>query len=156
MNSYTFQLMFLLVSKLSHHWSKRVSSCILLGPLLEKFSFNWWIISLQRCVTFCHTSTTISHRHTHAHPPEPLSPLPPHPIPLGWHRAAPELPTSYSKCPLVTSFPHGNIHMSALPSPSVPPSSPLCVHESVLYICLCSCPANRFISAIFLDSIYMH
>ena len=107
MNSYTFQLMFLLVSKLSHHWSKRVSSGILLGPLLEKFSFNWWIISLQRCVTFCHTSTRISHRHTHAPPLEPLFPLPPHLIPLGWHRAAPELPTSYSKCPLVTSFPHG-------------------------------------------------
>lgn len=136
MNSYTFQLMFLLVSKLSHHWSKRVSSGILLGPLLEKFSFNWWIISLQRCVTFCHTSTRISHRHTHAPPLEPLFPLPPHLIPLGWHRAAPELPTSYSKCPLVTSFPHGNVHVSAALSlrPTLLP--PLCPRVCALHLSL--------------------
>ena len=33
-------------------------------------------------------------------------------------------------------------------------SFPLCVYKSVLYLCLYSCPANRFISTIFLDSIY--
>ena len=40
---------------------------------------------------------------------------------------------------------------------SVPPilSFPLCIYKSVLYVCLYSCSANRFISTIFLDSIYM-
>ena len=35
-------------------------------------------------------------------------------------------------------------------------NSPLCVDKSVLYICLHSFPANRFIGTIFLDSIFVH
>ena len=34
--------------------------------------------------------------------------------------------------------------------------SPHCVYKSVLYICLHSFPANRFIGTIFLDSIFVH
>ena len=37
------------------------------------------------------------------------------------------------------------------PSPSLP-----CVHKSVCCLCLQCCPADRFISTIFLDSIHVH
>ena len=50
-------------------------------------SFNWRLISLQYCTGFCHTSTWISHGCTCAPHPEPLSHLPPHPIPQGRPRA---------------------------------------------------------------------
>ena len=47
-------------------------------------NFNWWIITLQYCDGFCHTSTGISHRHT-CDPSflnsSPTS-LPPHPSKL--------------------------------------------------------------------------
>ena len=44
------------------------------------FIFNWRIITLQFCVSFCHTSTWISHRYICPLPPEPR--IPPHPSKL--------------------------------------------------------------------------
>ena len=88
-------------------------------------------------------------------PLEPPSHHPTHPLPLGHHRAlswapwAIQLPSSYQ---LYTWW---CIYMSMLLSESIPPS-PSCVHKPILYICVYPCPANRFISTIFLDSIYMH
>ena len=51
---------------------------------------------------------------------------------------------------------HMVTHVSVLLSQFVPPSASPAVSE-VCSLCLClySCPANRFISIIFLDSIYM-
>ena len=52
-----------------------------------KFIFNWRITALQYCIGFCHTSTWISHRYTYVHSLLNLVPTPPHPTPLGCHRA---------------------------------------------------------------------
>ena len=41
------------------------------------------------------------------------------------------------------------------PNPSNPLLAPLCPHACFLHLCLYSCPANRFINTIFLDSVYM-
>ena len=153
-----FQLLFLLVFKLSHHWSKRVSSCILLGPFLEKFGFNWWIICLQRCVTFCHTLTRISHRHTYMSPTSWTSVPPPTPS----HPSGLSQSTGLSSLHHTANFPwfplfHMVMYMCQHYSPSVPPLLPhLCPQVCALRLCLSSCPANKFISTIFLDSIYMY
>ena len=80
---------------LPNHWLfgefgcfyERTSGC----PYLF-FNFNWMLITLQYCGGFCHTLTWISHGCTCVPHPEPLSHLPPHPIPLG-HPSAPALST---------------------------------------------------------------
>ena len=120
--------------------------------LICKFIFNWRIIALQYCVGLCHTSAWISHRHTY------VPSLPPHPTPLGCHRA-----------PGLSSLRHtANSHWLAIlhtvmymfpccclnSSPSLHPP----LHSQVCSLCLhlhC-CPANRFISSLSLDSIYTH
>ena len=90
----------------------------------------------------------------------PPSHLPPHPTPLGCHRA----PTLGSVCHTANShwlsFLHLVMYMFQCYSlesshPLLPPN---CVQKSVLYVCLLCCPASRVISTIFLvlDSIYMH
>ena len=66
------------------------------------------------------------------------------PIPLGHHRAL-------SWCT------HGNVQISVLLSPFVPPLlPPRCLHVHSLCLCLYSHPENRFRRTLFLDSIYMH
>ena len=47
------------------------------------FLISWRLITLQYCSGFCHTLTWISHGFTRVPHPNPLSHLPPHPIPLG-------------------------------------------------------------------------
>ena len=50
--------------------------------------FNWRLITLQHCGSFCHTSTCIGCGYTSApHPQCPPSPLPAHPIPRRCPRA---------------------------------------------------------------------
>ena len=44
---------------------------------------SWRLITLQYCSDFCRTLTWISHGFTCVPHPDPLSHLPPHPIPLG-------------------------------------------------------------------------
>ena len=51
------------------------------------FIFNWRIIALQYCIGFCHTSTWKSLVYVRPLPLESPSHLPPHPTPLGCHRA---------------------------------------------------------------------
>ena len=67
------------------------------------------------------------------------------------------VPVLYSSFPLVNCFTHDRVYMSMLVSQFVllllPP---LCPHVHPLHLCFYSFPANRFISIIFLDSIYMH
>ena len=88
----------------------------------------------------------------------PPSWAPPHPTPLGQHRASgwascaiQKLPTSYFY------FTHDNVYVSVRLSPFISPSpSPLCSQVHSLHLYLYSYPANRFISTISLDPIYMH
>ena len=49
--------------------------------------FNWRIIALHYCVSFCHPSTRISHRYKDVPSLLKLPPTPPHPLPLSCHRA---------------------------------------------------------------------
>ena len=55
----------------------------------QAFFFNWRVIALQYCVGFCHTRRWISYKYTHVLSllNLPSGPLPPHPTPLGCHRA---------------------------------------------------------------------
>ena len=68
-----------------------------------------------------------------------------------------ELPTSHSKFPLAIYFTYGYFYVSMLLSQFVPPSllPPLCPQICSLCLRLHCCPTNRFISTIFLYSIYM-
>ena len=51
--------------------------------LRKSIYFNWRIITLQFCDSFCHTLTLISHGYTCAPYPEPLFPPPSPPHPSG-------------------------------------------------------------------------
>ena len=80
-------------------------------------------------------------------PPEP--PSHPHPLCVGYHKAA-------SWAPCVTQQLPASVHMLMLLSQFVPPQLPaLCLQVHFLCLSLYPCPANRFISTIFLDSICM-
>ena len=62
---------------------------------------------------------------------------------------------SYSKFPPAIYFPYGSVYVSMILSPFRPPS-PSSTVSTTLFSCLhlhC-CPANKFISTIFLDSIW--
>ena len=69
-----------------------------------------------------------------------------------------EFPESYSKFPLAIYFTYGIVnfcyplHTSLLLPPSIPPCPQVC---SLCLFFHC-CPENKFISIIFLDSIYTH
>ena len=52
-----------------------------------KFIFNWKMIALQYCVGLCHTSPWINLKYICPLPKKSPSHLPPHPTPLGCHRA---------------------------------------------------------------------
>ena len=60
--------------------------------LFKKNYFSWRLITLQYCSGFCHTLIWISHGCTCVPHSEPLSYLPPHPIPQV-HPSAPALST---------------------------------------------------------------
>ena len=115
------------------------SVCVcMLRVIIYLFIFDWKIISLQYSVGFCHTSTGISHRYTYVLSLLNLPSSPPH-------------PSRFLQSPSVSSLNHtanshwlsiftcGSVYVSVLLSPFVPhsPSSPLCVHYSVLYFCVC-------------------
>ena len=66
-------------------------------------------------------------------------------------------PCLYGSLPPAICLTRGSVYMSALFSKLIPPSpSLLYPHIHSLCLCLYSCPADRFISTVFLDSIYMH
>ena len=137
---------------------------ILLKPGLENFFFffwiyfNWRLIILQYCGGFCHTLTWISHGCTCVPHPDPLSHLPPHPIPQG-HPSAPALSTPSHAWNLDWwSISHVIIYMFQCYSLKsshpclLPQSSKVCS----LHLCLCCPLAYMVIVTIFLNSIYMH
>ena len=68
-----------------------------------------------------------------------------------------EFPVPYSGFPLAIYFIRGSIYILMLISQFFPPFPSPTVLTSLFFmsISLCSCPVNRFISTIFLDSIYM-
>ena len=86
-------------------------------------------------------------------PCEAPSPLPPHPIMLSQSIRLGSL--LYSSFPLDICFTHDGVYMSKLLSQYCLPSPFLTVHKFSLLLPLRSFPANRFISTIFLDSIYI-
>ena len=116
------------------------------------FFFNWKIIILQYCDGFCHTSAWISHRHTTV--PSFLN-LPPHPTPLGCHRALGSLHHTANSHWL--SILHMIVYMFRCYSLKSSHSLPPLLWPKVCSLCLhlFCCPASRMISTIFLDSIYM-
>ena len=82
-------------------------------------------------------------------PPSPSSPVPPVQV-ITEHQA--KLPVPYSRVLLAVCLTHGSEYMS-IPI-SQPPHSPApCPHVCYLHLHLYSCPADRFICTIFLDSL---
>ena len=80
------------------------STCIYSFSFFKINYFNWRLITLQYCGGFCHTSAWMSHGWTCVPHPEPLSCLPPHPIPQGYPRA-----------PALGALPHAsNLHWSSI------------------------------------------
>ena len=63
----------------------------------------------------------------------------------------------YSGFILVIYFIHISVYMSIPTSHFIPPRHfpPWCPYVCSLHLCLCFCPANRFICTIFLGSTYM-
>ena len=95
-------------------------------------------------------------------PLESPSHLPPHSIPRLSLSTKSELPTLYNKFPLEIYVIYGKYTFQCYSFNVSLPPLPHCAHKStcvhIQNICLhlhC-CPANRFISIIFLVSIYMH
>ena len=114
------------------------------------FLFNWRIISFQYCVGFCHISNESAIGIDMSPPSRTF--LPPHHTPLGCHRA-PDLSSLHHSanfyclilCMVMSVFQCYSLNSS---NPLLPSLCPLC-------LCLHCCPVDRFISTIFLDSIYM-
>ena len=107
---------------------------------------------------FCHTSTWICHRCTCVPHPEPLSHLPPHPIPQG-HPSAPAMRTlSHVSNPDWQSISHMEIYMFLCYSlkPSHTRLLPQRPKIYFLYLCLFCCLMYRVIIIVFLNCIYMH
>ena len=122
-----------------------------------KIYFNWGLITLQYCGGFGHTFTWISHGCTCVPHPEPLSLLPPHPIPQG-HPSAPALSTlSHASNMDWQSISHMIIYIFQCHSlksshPRLLPQSP---KVCSLHLCLFCCLTYRVIVTIFLNSVYM-
>ena len=131
----------------------------ILGPLpfLKIDLFNWKLITLQYCSGFPHTSTQISHRCTGVPHPEPLSHLPPHPIPQG-HPSAPAL-SALSHALNVDWRSISHIVKYMFQCYSLKSSHPRLLLQSPkvcsLSLCLFCYLAYRVIVTIFLNSIYM-
>ena len=120
------------------------------------FLFDWRIIDLQYCVGFCHTSTqsAISKNTSLPSGPSLPSPTPSHPSRLSGSTGLSSLHHTnshqWSVLLMVTyMFPCYSLHLSCL---LLPPRGPE-VHSLCLQFHLC--PANRFISTVFIDFRYL-
>ena len=119
--------------------------------------FSQRLITLHYCSGFCHTLIWISHGFTCVPHPEPLSHLPPHPIPLG-HPNAPALRTlSHASNLDWWSVSHMIIYMFQCYSLKLShlcllPQSP---KDCSIHLCLVCCLTYRVIVTIFLNSNYM-
>ena len=123
--------------------------------VLKKFILNWIIIALQCCVGFWYTLTWISHKYTYV--PALLNLLP------TLYSIPPLQVVTEYQIMLCSTFPLATyLHMVmyifwcySLNS-SLPLLPPLCPQVCSLCLGLYSHPANRLISTIFLDSIYVY
>ena len=121
---------------------------------LTLFCFYWGIVALWCCVNFCSVMKRISYVYTHIPSlfwtSSLILPQPPAPS------RSPQSTELSSLCCAVSSqhlsVLHAAGHIPQSQSPSSPPARPP-VH--FLHLHLCSCPADRSISTIFLNSIYM-
>ena len=133
------------------------------------FFFNWRVIDLQCCVSFCHTRIGINFYISLYNQSLYINlfiiyvlsfwslPLPSCPTLLGSHTAPPWLPVFYSSFPLPICCTGDSVHMSMVLSQFFLPSpSPVVSTSLFCSLCIHFFLANRFISTIFLDSIYMH
>ena len=131
---------------------------VMFRVLLNFYSMLFCLIEgkLQYCVGFCHT-TIQSAIIIHTSLPSQaslLSPNPPLQV-ITEHQAG--LLVLYSNFSPAIYFTHDSVYMLMLLSPFVPLSlSPTVSTRLFLHLHLHSFPVNRFISTIFLDSIYMH
>ena len=125
--------------------------------------FNWRIIALKHCVSFCHTSAWVNNM-KHEYIPSLLktpSHLSVHPTPLGCHRGCHSTGLS-SLCHTANSHFLSILHMvmCMFPCYSLSSSHPLltllCPQVCSLCLCFYCCPSNRLINTIFLDSIHMN
>ena len=121
------------------------------------FSFifiSWRPITSQHCSGFCHTLTRISHGYTCIPHPDPPSPLPLHPIPLG----LPSAPGP-STCLMHATWAGDLFHYRWCTCCSLKTSHPRLLPQSPkvcsVHLCLFFCFAHRVIITVFLNSIYM-
>ena len=109
-------------------------------------------------MAFCHTSTRSSHRYTHVlslpnlFPSSSLSHLSAcqsTPVCVPW--VTEQIPFGYLFYIWYGKFLRYSLHTSHLLPPALPPGPQVCS----LCLFLHCCPEKKFISAIFIDSIYM-
>ena len=121
--------------------------------------FYWRITVLGRCISFCRTTMWASSVCIDIPSLLSLPPPSPHPSRVSRsteleHRAE----VSCATWQVPTSSLLRVVYMCAnpIPTPLTLPFLPPCVHSSILCFCvsLHSCPANRLICTVFLDSIH--
>ena len=114
--------------------------------------FNWRMITFQYCVDFCHATWWISHKYTYV--PSLLNLALPC-TPLDCHRRPDWFPWAHIAASHWLLILHIAVYtyVNATLSIHLTISFPHYV-RSVLYVYV-SCPATRFMSIIFLDSIHM-
>ena len=108
---------------------------------------------------FCRTSQ-VSHNYTyiyiHTSPPSWASSHPPSSCPLRLLQSARMVSLGYMVAFHWLPILYMVVYICQLLSQFAPPfPSPLCPQVHSLCLCLSSCPANRFISTVLLDSIYV-
>ena len=125
--------------------------------LLKKLIYyNWRLITLQYCDSFCHTLTWICHG-THVSPkpkPPPTSLSTPAlwVVPVHWLWVC----CFITELGLVIYFTYGNIHFQCYSLKSSHPHLLQSPKVCSLHLCLFYCLAYRIIIVIFLNSIYLH
>ena len=131
------------------------------------FIFNWLMIDLQYWFGFCHKSTWINNRYIWSLSPESPAHLLPIPTPLGYYRVRVWAPYVTQQIPIGCLFTYLSVYASMLLSAFISPSfssSPhlsislfALVHKSVsLCLHLHCCSANKFVSTILPDFMYLH
>ena len=127
------------------------------GELLFILFFNWSTIALQCCVSFCCTKTWISYMYIYISPPSGASlSLPPRSSRSSQSTRLGSLCYTETSHKLSTVQMVVYIYQCYVLNSSHPVFLLLCAQGHSLHLCLHSFPANRFISTIFLDSLYMH